>query len=404
MMWATVLQILCVNTANAAPDWDGYVEEAMKNNPLVQAKYVEYEAAIEHIRQVGVISEPSVGVGVFVLPIETKMGAQRAKFSIQQSFPWWGTYTKQKQLAKLQAEQKKTNWEEAQIDVRLQMEALWFPMIALTEQIAVYEESMGILESYARLTQRRLENGQGNMVDSLQIEMRVESLKTEIQISVKKLSMLKTKFNILCNEPQEREIVLPSSESVEFIPTAKDPIIRHPRGDRFDLELVSKGVEKELVGKQRMPSVGVGIEYIVVSPLADNPQSGGDAVVPTVRLQIPLFQNRYQSQLAEISSLEKSSVLSKEAWEQHVHNQLTEISFAVDRCIELRSLYRDQKERLRQSIEVLLASYSVSGDRFEELLQLQQELLRYQILEIDLVHEYRIAIGKQNSLTGESNE
>ena len=400
----TLLFVLLSIQGSFAQDWNEYVQEALQNNPAVQAKRFAYEAALEDSHQVGIPWDPSVGVGIFVLPIETKMGAQRAKFSIQQTFPWWGTFAKQKQLSLIKAEQKKKEWEESAIELRLQMEDLWYPMIALQHQLRVYEKSLAILESYGHLSQKRLENGQGSLVDSVRVQMRVEALKTDIQIVSKRFAMMTAKFNILCHAPEGRTVELPDISTIEFESLVLSEQIQHPRVENFALEMQSWGLEKEIVAKQRMPNIGVGLEYIVVSPLPDNTESGGDAVVPTLRLQIPIFQKKYASQLAEISLQEKRTELSQQAWENNVQSQLAEIAFVVERCIEMRSLYRLQQGLVQQSIEIVLASYSVSGDRFEELLDWQQELLKYQLLEIELVRDYRMAMGKKQALTGDGNE
>ena len=68
-----------------------YLQEALENNPEVQASYLEFEAALISVSRENSLPDPTVSIGYFISPIETRVGAQQAKISITQMFPWFGT-------------------------------------------------------------------------------------------------------------------------------------------------------------------------------------------------------------------------------------------------------------------------------------------------------------------------
>jgi cobalt-zinc-cadmium efflux system outer membrane protein len=75
-------------TLSAQHDLDVYLQSAAENNPGLKAKFKEYMAALEVIPQVGALPDPTLALGYFISPVETRVGPQRLKISAAQMFPW----------------------------------------------------------------------------------------------------------------------------------------------------------------------------------------------------------------------------------------------------------------------------------------------------------------------------
>ena len=63
-----------------------YLEIAAKNNPSVQQKFTEYQAALQKVPQVGSLPDPELNVGVFLSPMELVSGKQVADIRLMQMF------------------------------------------------------------------------------------------------------------------------------------------------------------------------------------------------------------------------------------------------------------------------------------------------------------------------------
>lgn len=85
--------------AQEAKQIDQYLQIAAKNNPQLKASFNQYLAALEEVPQVGALPDPQVMFGIFIQPVETRLGAQRANFSASQMFPWFGTLKAQEHAA-----------------------------------------------------------------------------------------------------------------------------------------------------------------------------------------------------------------------------------------------------------------------------------------------------------------
>jgi len=81
-----------------------YLVIAAQNNPEVKAAYTEFEAAMQKSPQVSSLPDPSLTMSAFGRMIETRIGAQEARFSFMQMFPWFGTLSAKENAANLMAE------------------------------------------------------------------------------------------------------------------------------------------------------------------------------------------------------------------------------------------------------------------------------------------------------------
>ena len=76
--------------------------------------------------------------------------------------------------------------------------------------------------------------------------------------------------------------------------------------------------------------------------------------------------------------------------------------YELDRANQLIDLYHAQITKTEQAITLLLTAYSNSGKDFEEVLRMQQELLKYQMAETIALKEYFTALAKLDYLTAKS--
>ncbi|MCK7539767.1 MAG: hypothetical protein MZV63_57095 [Marinilabiliales bacterium] len=93
-------------TASGQQHYDSliiYLETAAANNPAVQQKLLEYQAALQKVPQAGSIPDPELSAGYFLKPMELVSGNQVADLRLMQMFPWFGTLKNAKDEMSLMA-------------------------------------------------------------------------------------------------------------------------------------------------------------------------------------------------------------------------------------------------------------------------------------------------------------
>lgn len=151
-----VILVFLGTSVSQAQVLDDYFKIAAENNPGLQAKYREFEAAIQKVEQVNTLPDPNFSFGYFISPVETRVGPQKARFSLTQMFPWFGTLRAQGNAAALMAEAKYQAFLDARNRLYYQVAAAYYPLYELNQWKEIERENIEILESYKTITNKKV--------------------------------------------------------------------------------------------------------------------------------------------------------------------------------------------------------------------------------------------------------
>jgi len=128
-----------------------YLEIAAKNNPTVQQKFYEYQAALQKVPQVGSLPDPELSAGVFLKPMELVSGNQVADLRLMQMFPWFGVLRNAKDEMSLMANAKFEIFRDAKLQVYYDVQRSWFELFKVRKDISISEKNIEILKIIERL-------------------------------------------------------------------------------------------------------------------------------------------------------------------------------------------------------------------------------------------------------------
>jgi outer membrane protein TolC len=129
-----------------------YLVISAKNNPTVQQKFYEYQAALQKVPQVGALPDPELNVGVFIQPMELVDGRQNADIKLMQMFPWFGTLKSAKDEMSLMAKAKFESFRDAKLQVFYDVKRSWYELQKVQQDIWLSEKNLDILHTIERLT------------------------------------------------------------------------------------------------------------------------------------------------------------------------------------------------------------------------------------------------------------
>jgi len=401
-----ILMILGI-TAGQTQTLDDYFRMAAENNPGLQARYKEFEASLQKVPQVSTLPDPTFSFGYFISPVETRVGPQRAKFSLTQMFPWFGTLKSQGDAAALMAEAKYQSFLDARNQLYYQVTAAYHPLYELNQWKKIEKENINILESYKNIANSKFKSGTAPMVDVLRVDIILKDATTSLSILNEKEKSLRTLFNNLLNRDENEEIAINDSLPAETLAAdfQKDSLLtNNPVLNALDLKIKASEAGERAAQKQGLPKVGVGLDYVVVGErtdmsLADN---GKDVLMPMVSLSIPLFRKKYDAAEKEAQLMQESFALQKAEMENSLTSAYEVAWFQIQQQKQLLTLYEQQIQTSQQSLNLLFTSYGNSGKEFEEVLRMQQQLLKYEKMKATAEVQYQIALAKLNYLTAKT--
>lgn len=390
-----------------AQSLEHFINAAANDNPNLKAKYLEFEAAMQKVKQVNSLSDPKLSFGYFISPIETRVGAQQAKISLSQMFPWFGTLKAKGTSATLLAEAKYQEFLQAKFELYYDVKSVYYPLYEIQKEIKLQEENLKIIEVYKSLATSNFSIGKSTMVDVLRTDLKIEEASIEIQLLKDKLPSLRSRLNALLNRPINTEVTI---EDSLFIYTMnkdyrKDSLLlANPLLESLNLRMESASKMEEVAKLQRMPQFGLGVDYAFISERTDVsiPDNGKDAFMPMVSITLPIFGGRNKALIKETQIEQEALSYRVTALENKL---LSDYEFSKYQILQARQVYDLFESKIRtsnQMLELLITAYSNDGKNFEEVLLVQQTILKYKVAQLEALNEYHMGIAKLDLLTNKN--
>lgn len=381
----TIALIALSGTLSAQEALNQYLQTAAENNPGLKVKFNEYMAALERVPQVGALPDPTVAFGYFIQPIETRLGPQQVKISASQMFPWFGTLSVRENSAEALAKANYELFEEAKSKLFYDVKATYYNLFFTEKAIGITLENIDILSSFKGLAKVKVESGSASAVDAYRVEMEINDLENQLAQLRDNSTVLKVKFNTLLNV-DETTIVQIADELLGKNLLAKqsemDSVMANNNTlSSFEYQLEGLEYQKTSASKEGLPQFSIGIEYALIgegNSTASN--AGQDAFVfPKIGLTIPLYRSKYKARVQEIVYLQEAKSFEK----SDKQNTLTVLFESVWKDYQDAnrrfSLYQEQTELAQKSLSILESNYATNNMHFEEILRMEQKLLKYSL-------------------------
>ena len=154
-------------TSASAQSLDDLMQKAVAENLELMVLEKEYFAALEKAPQVSQLPDPEVGVGAFPLPVETRLGAQTARLSATQMFPWFGTLDSKADLENAKANALYERIETEQLNLFYELKTAYFRLYEVEQSKAIIQRNITLFEALERLALSKVESGKSTAADVL---------------------------------------------------------------------------------------------------------------------------------------------------------------------------------------------------------------------------------------------
>jgi len=370
------------------------IEEALTNNPKIQKFELQYQITSEKVNEVNTIPNTEFDVGYFVSEPETRTGAQRAKVSIKQMLPWFGSITSRESYVSSLADAKYEDIVIAKRKLVASVSQSYYNLYANKAKQEVLVENIELLETYETLALTSVEVGKASAVDVLRLQMRQNELEQLTKVLGQEYLAEQTLFNKLLNRDKSisieviKDLKIPS----ESILINSENLQLHPELTKYD-KLYQSIEQSELLNqKESSPMIGFGLDYIAVSerPNMSFSDNGKDIVMPMVSLSIPIFNKKYTSKSKQ-NELKQQEIKAQK--QERLNTLETALDKAINNRISSRISFDTQAKNLKQAKnaeEILIKSYETGTIDFIDVLDIQELQLKFQMNQIESVKKYYI--------------
>lgn len=369
---------------------NAYTRMALAQNPELRAKYEEWHASTYRMEQVRRLPEPQLSYTYFVQSVETRVGPQRHRIGLSQSFPWPTRLTAAADSASSMARGAQQEYEAQALLVMRQVADAYWGLWLVARQRQVERDQRLVLEQLSASVRGRVEVGQAGLADLAQLNLalarRVDVLsgldERQRKLEAALIRTLGSQAATLTRPLPIDDAPPQVSEPVESDEALAHAAERHPRVEAMSHMAEAQLQQARSVDADRYPSFTLGVDYIVTGEarMAGVPDSGKDAVSATVGVKLPVWGSAYSA--AEDEARARSAAFSAEqsarrnAMVAEVDQALADVRDSVRR---IRLYEGTLVVEASTAFEAVVGGYQAGTSTVSALLAAQRDLLELQL-------------------------
>jgi outer membrane protein TolC len=354
--------------------------------------------------QSAALPDPVLSFGVFVSPVETRLGPQQFKLSLAQMFPWFGTLKAAEKAAVLAAESAYADFLNEKNRLYLTVASLYYPLVEQDVWLRAETENLENLKTLETLAEKKYGTGTSSLVDLLRIRRKIDEAESSLKILDSKKAPLLAAFNARLDRDPDAKVDLPERQNPPDktdIAEERPDLKEHPSVLALKKAIESKSFAVKLAKRKGFPSFGVGLDYVAVGERTDMAVagSGRDVIMPMATLRIPLARKKYRSAVREAQLDRKQLIERRTALDRRLNAEYEEALFDLQRHKERYELYEKQMKTSDQMLGLLRVRYAQNGTGLEELLRVRRERLNYEKKAATALSAYQIALARLTTIT-----
>lgn len=369
-----------------------FILEAENNNPEIKAFNLRYSIAEEKVNEVNWVPNTEFSVGYFVSEPETRTGPQRARFSARQMLPWFGTITARENYATAMANAEYIEIVIAKRKLSLSVSQSYYGLYEIKAQQRVLSKNVLLLKTYEKIALKSLEVGKASAVDVLRLQIRQNELQQQKDVLDEAYLAAQISFNKLLHREGATALIIPNELFLpnEDVLPLKRVLTLNPELLLYDKHYESVAKEELLNKNELNPMIGFGLDYIPVSERTDMNfnDNGKDVFMPMMTVSIPLFNNKFKS-ITKQNELRQLEINSQK--ESRLNILESAFAKAISRRNQAKIQSYTQEKNLKQAQdaeEILIKNYQTGTINFNDILDIQELQLKFQMNQISAVTTY----------------
>lgn len=366
-----------------------YLACAALNNAGLEAAFNRWKAALERIPQARSLPDPRFTYNYYIEEVETRVGPQRQKFGLAQSFPWFGKLRLRGDAAAQAAAAARQAYEKTKLSLFYRVKAAYHEYWYLAQAIAVTREHLARVTNLEGVARTRFKAGTAPNSAMIQAQVELGKLDDRLRTLESLRAPIVATLNAALNRPTHLPLPWPRSLPEVTASFTDAQAMRRLAQSSPELRRLDHLVRKEAAGiglarKNYYPDVSVGVDYVdtgdALNPETDD--SGKNPVMAMISVNLPLWHGAYRA--AEREALLRRA--SAEAEREDTGRRL-----AADLKLALYH-YRDAERKIglygdtlipkaEQSLQVVQQGFEAGRTSFIALIDAQRLLLEFELAE-----------------------
>jgi len=378
------------------------INEALQKNPDYLSAQKQWESAKAQIPQAGALPDPSLGLAVANLPVNSFAFDQEPmtgkKILLMQMFPFPGKLGLKEDIADYQAQVVEQQVEELKNNLIKNVKLTYYNLFLIDKTIEIVEKNKTLLQQFVQVAETKYSVGKGLQQDVLKAQVELSKLSDKLISLQQKRNTFVFQFNKLLNRDigsiVGKTAELNKSES-QFTPDELHELgLKHrPLLKSWQLLIEKSKSANKLAKLDYLPDFSLGAAYTQRDDLSSGMKMY-DFFSVELKVSLPLYFYKKQSKKAEETQLMINSIEDKyNSVKNEVLFQIEDTFTELDKNAKLIDLYKTGIiPQASQSLNSAMSGYQVDKVDFLTLLNNQMTLFNYEI------EYYKVLVDHEKNL------
>ncbi|MCB9647089.1 MAG: TolC family protein [Deltaproteobacteria bacterium] len=389
----------------------GQLAVAMERNPELQAAFHRWRASVLRISRARRLPEPVLGFGLFVSAVETRVGPQRARLGLSQTFPWPTRLTAGADAAAAEARAQARRFDALALAVGRRVTEGYWRLWVIRQNRATHTQHLEVLRALSESARARVATGATALADQQQVDLAVARLQDLLRGMDEAERATAAQLRATLGVPPGTRLPTPGEPPQASLPAESDAAMAaearaHPAVEALTLGAEAKDALARAESAERLGGLTLSADWIITGANGTGlPEDGKDAVVVGAGLKVPLWQGSYgeavEAAEAEATAQRADARAAADQAEAELEGALSAVRDATRRVQLHRTTLVPQAE---SALESVLGAYASGRGTVAQGLLAQRDLLDLR-LELDRARaEHAIQWARLEQVVGHAVE
>jgi outer membrane protein TolC len=362
------------------------IEEALAQNPSLQAVRKQWEATREQIEQATVLPDPTFGVQLWNFPqngnLATSPGrAQNTIYTLAQKFPFPGKLPLKGEVASRAAAISEQTLRLQERDLISRVKQAYMELFFAHKDLEIHHEHVDVLQQLFDTAKSRFRTGKGSQVDVLKAQVELSTLYQRIPVLEQQQSVMIAKLNTFLNREPRGPLGIPREPAATIPPQSLEDLERLALSNRPELKVAELAIEKSqhaqaYAERQYYPDFEVGVQRFQNFQAVD-----GFGAIATVNIPFSFWtKHKYDAGVREAKAATAAARAEHHSWQNLTRFQITEIAAKVHAQQQVADLYRTTiLPQAEQHFGAARTAYRTGKTGFLDVLEAERAVLEFRL-------------------------
>lgn len=367
-----------------------YLRYALEHSANLRDSYAAYQAALRKRPQVTALPDPRLSYSYFIRSVETRVGPQRHRLGLAQSFPWFGTLALRSEEADLEARAQLYRFLSLKNKLVFDVGTTYAELAYVSAAVRITEKTMQLVQSWEEVLQVRFRSGIGTHSDLVRVQVELGQLEDRIAEFQDLIHPTAAAFNALLNRAVSAPIALTTDilvnpafnqEAAAASKLTADTLsVGNPELVMLDALIAARRAGIQLAEKKYYPDFTLGIDYLATDERPGRAANGKDVVMPTLSLNIPLYWEKNRAAVEEAQLRQHSVEERRKDREYMLTADFARAKFDLRDAERKIALFTHTLiPKVEESIEASYTAYESGQAGFLDVLDSERRLLDFEL-------------------------